>query len=158
MRLVLILLLFRLAQGHLSKLELPEYAGERCTPLNNGTHSVPYDFVPISTIVGFVFVGLWLSFILIAKIFGNSSDKYKMNNKFDLVIFKPATSSKQDSLIGQRRVVAHNVYSHNINAANACGFDFNLINARTSFSELINNTSSDLGTPITTNANSLSKL
>ena len=136
------------AECHLSKLELPEYNGERsCTPINNGTHSKPYDFVPNSTIVGFVFVGLWLSFILVAKIFGNSSDKYKMNNKFDLVIFKPATSgTKQDSLIGQRRVIALNVYAHNINAASASGFDFNLINARTSYSDLLLN-STDLGTP-----------
>lgn len=130
-------------------------------PLNNGTHSKDYEFIPGSTIVGFIFVGLWLSFIITAKIMGNSSDKYKMNNKFDLVIFKPATSSKQDSLIGSRRVLStNNVYAHNINAAAVSGFDFSQMNARTAYTDIFhtNSNETNLGTPVFTNSSSLSKL
>lgn len=45
-------------EAHLSPLELPPYNNERCIALNNGTHKHQYEFVPASTVVGFLFVGL----------------------------------------------------------------------------------------------------
>ncbi len=79
-----------------------------------------------------------------------------MNNKFDLVIFKPAAASKQDSLIGPRRIYSNNIYTHNINLANSCNFDFNSINqCRNSYTDLFHISSID--TP-NTNTSSLSKL
>ena len=55
----------------------------------DSTEEIEYTFVPIPTIVAIVFVGFWFAFILIAKIMCSSSDQYKINNRFDLVIFKP---------------------------------------------------------------------
>jgi hypothetical protein len=111
----------------------------------------------------FEFIGIWLGLIIIAKIMGNSSDKYKMNNEFDLVIFKPATSNKQDLLIGPRRIYSNNIYCHNINAAKAANIELSLslMNSRTSYTEYIHSISVEntSGTPIVTNNNSsLSKL
>ena len=111
-------------------------------------------------------LGIWLGFIIVAKIMGNSSDKYKMNNEFDLVIFKPAASSKQDLLIGPRRIYSNNIYNHNINAAKAANIDFSLslMNTRTSYTDLFHSTSVETivnttATPVITNtSNSFSKL
>ena len=49
-----------LLEAHLSPLELPPYNNERCTALNNGTHEYKYEFVPASTVVGFLFVGIYI--------------------------------------------------------------------------------------------------
>ena len=96
---------------------------------------------------------------IIAKIMNTSNDKYKMNNEFDLVIFKPATSNKQDLLIGPRRIYSNNIYSHNINAAKACNIDFSLslMNSRSSYTEYIHSTSVEnaSGTPVAMNNSKL---
>jgi hypothetical protein len=77
-----------------------------------------------------VFVGVWFVFMLIAKIMYNSTDQYKINNRFDLVIFKPAT---KNSLVGPRRIYSNNnVNMQNINAANASGMDMSFIHHRNS--------------------------
>ena len=47
-----------------------------------------YIFFPVPTMIGFGFIGAWLAFIIIAKIMCSSSDQYKMNNRYDLVIYK----------------------------------------------------------------------
>lgn len=52
-------------EAHLSRLELPPYNNERCTALNNGTHQHQYEFVPASTVVGFVFVGIYIYICLL---------------------------------------------------------------------------------------------
>ena len=141
-----------IADAHLAPLEIPAYNGERCNkPLNNRTNKQDYKFIPGSTIAGFVFVSVWFGFIVIAKIMGSSSDKYKINNKFDLVIFKPAT---KDSLIGPRRIHSNNnIYIHNINAATACGFDLSALEVK-SYDQLFNLNTNDSISPLNS-ANSI---
>ena len=51
-----------------------------------------YIFFPVPTMIGFGFIGAWLAFIIIAKIMCSSSDQYKMNNRYDLVIYKSGNS------------------------------------------------------------------
>ena len=46
-----------IVEAHLSKLELPAYNNERCTPLNNGTNQ-HYEFIPASTIGNAFFIKL----------------------------------------------------------------------------------------------------
>ena len=99
---------------------------KNCTnPRHNNDRLGNYNFYPVSSIVGIVFVGIWFAFVAIAKIMYNSTDQYKINNRFDLVIFKPAT---KNSLIGPRRIYGNNnVNIQNINAANASGMDLSFL-------------------------------
>jgi hypothetical protein len=83
---------------------------------------------PIASIVAMVFVGVWFVFVIIAKIMYNSTDQYKINNRFDLVIFKPAT---KNSLVGPRRIYSNNnVNIQNIHAATASGMDMSFLYQR----------------------------
>lgn len=133
--------------AHLAPIEVPAYNNERCNvPINNRTKKETYEFTPIPTIVGFVFVGIWLGFILVAKIMYNSSDQYKINNRFDLVIFKPAA---KNSLIGPRRIYSNNnVNTQNINAAASSGVDLSMLNIRTSFNQSVTNSNNNNHSPI----------
>ena len=114
---------------HLAPIEIPTYNNERCdVEPNIRVNKTEYVFYPVSSIVGMCFVGIWFAFILIAKIMFSSSDQYKISNRYDLVIFKPATKT---SLIGPRLIYSNsNVNMQNINAASAAGFDVNVINQR----------------------------
>ena len=90
-----------------------------------------HEFFPNSTKIGFGFVGIWVAFILIAKIMYTSSDQYKTTNKYDLVIFKPPAKY---SAIGPRRIYSNNnVNLQNINAALASGIDLSVLNVRNTF-------------------------
>lgn len=141
----LCVLLYNLActvvEAHSSPTHIPTYTGSRCPKANKTITKEPYVFYPASTIVGFVFVGIWFVFILIAKIMYNSSDQYKMNNRFDLVIFKTAT---KNSLIGPRRIYSNNnINTQNLTAAAASGFDLNILNARASFHQHLHHSSTE---------------
>jgi hypothetical protein len=114
-----------------------------CTGVNDkNTKLNNYHFYPASSIAGIIFVVVWFVFVLIAKIMYNSTDQYKINNRFDLVIFKPAT---KNSLIGPRRIHSNNnVNIQNINAANASGMDFSFLYQRnTSISQSIHGSLSE---------------
>ncbi|CAF0719078.1 unnamed protein product [Brachionus calyciflorus] len=145
--------LFILAESHLSPIEIPAYNNERCNvAINNRTNKEKHEFIPVPTIVGFIFIGVWFGFILIAKIMYNSSDQYKINNRYDLVIFKPAA---KNSLIGPRRIYSNNnVNTQNINAAALSGVDLSMLNIRTTFNHSASNsTSSDNGGTYNSNSN-----
>lgn len=104
-----------------------EEHGGRCDEYNNvdTVISGKYEFVPVSSIVGLVFVSTWFLFVIVAKITYSSTDQYKIANRFDLVIFKPAT---KNSLIGPRRIYSNNnVNIQNINAAAASGLDLSFL-------------------------------
>ncbi len=77
---------------HISEMESEKFVCEKGE--KSEENSLEYTFVPIPTIAGMVFVGFWCLFILIAKIMYSSSDQYKINNRFDLVIFKPGIKKK----------------------------------------------------------------
>jgi hypothetical protein len=121
--------LYTIGDCHLAPIEIPTYNNERCdVEPNIRANKTEYVFYPVSSIVGMCFVGIWFAFILIAKIMFSSSDQYKISNRYDLVIFKPATKT---SLIGPRLIYSNNnVNMQNINAAAASGFDVNVINQR----------------------------
>lgn len=94
-----------------------------------------YPFTPIATIIGFVFIGISFSFLAIAKILYASSDQYMMNNRFDLVIFKPPTNK---SILGPRRVYSNTVANaHNLTAATAVGFDVSMLSARNPYTSFL---------------------
>lgn len=86
-------------------------------------------------------MGVWLGFVLIAKIMYTSSDQYRTTNKFDLVLFKPPSKSAGGATaIGPRRIYSNNNANlQNLNAAAASGVDFSILNVRTSFSNTPNN-------------------
>jgi hypothetical protein len=93
-----------------------------------------YEFTPIATIIGFVFIGISFSFLAIAKVLCASSDQYMMKNQFDLVIFKPPTNK---SVLGPRRVYSNTVANaHNLTAANAVGFNPSVLNGRNPYTLL----------------------
>ena len=101
-----------------------------------------YPFTPIATIIGFVFIGISFAFLAITKMFYSSSDQYMMNNRFDLVIFKPPTTK---SVLGPRRVYSNTVANaHNLTAASSCGFHVGMLNARNPYTSFMtaNNSSS----------------
>jgi hypothetical protein len=101
---------------------------EKCAELLKNKIKTEFNFIPASTIAGLLFVGVWFAFILIAKIMYSSTDQYKLNNRFDLVIFKPAT---KNSLIGPRRIYSNNnVNIQNMNAATASGMDLSFLYQR----------------------------
>lgn len=129
---------------HLSPIEVPAYNNERCrVPINNRTKKEAHEFTPVPTVVGFIFIGAWLGFILIAKIMYNSSDQYKINNRYDLVIFKPAA---KNSLIGPRRIYSNNnVNSQNINAAATSGIDLSVLHIRNSYNSVSNTNTNENG-------------
>lgn len=129
---------------HLSSIESPTYNNERCNvPINNRTKKEAHEFTPVPTVVGFIFIGVWLGFILIAKIMYNSSDQYKINNRYDLVIFKPAA---KNSLIGPRRIYSNNnVNNQNINAAATSGIDLSILNIRNIYNSVPNANTNENG-------------
>ena len=60
-----------------------------------------------------------------------SSAQYMANNRYDLVIFKPPTTGKNEKDKGPKRVYTNvTANSHNISAAKACGFDVSMLNTR----------------------------
>jgi hypothetical protein len=120
---------FAFSKATNSEEEESETRDYSCTGLNDkNTKLNSYHFYPASSITGIVFVAVWFVFVLIAKIMYNSTDQYKINNRFDLVIFKPAT---KNSLIGPRRIYSNNnVNVQNINAANASGMDLSFLYQR----------------------------
>ena len=82
-----------------------------------------YEFVPISTLVGFGFIGVCFLLLTISKMMYANSDQYMANNRFDLVIFKPPT---KNSVIG--RVYSNNTANaHNLAAATSSGFDVSML-------------------------------
>lgn len=112
-----------------------ETDGSNCkqNPKEDANKLKNYEFFPNSTKIGFAFVGIWVGFILIAKIMYTSSDQYKTTNKFDLVLFKPPT---KNSAIGPRRIYSNNNANlQNINAALSSGIDLSVLNVRNSFSQ-----------------------
>lgn len=103
-------------------------------PPNEGdTEDHAYEFVPVSTIIGFSVLGISFLLLAIAKIIFASSDQYMLNNRYDLVIFKQVTSKQQ---VQQRQVNTNNANVHNLNAAAACGFDVSMLNNRNTFSPI----------------------
>ena len=91
--------------------------------------STAYEFVPISTMIGFGFIGVCFLTLTVAKIMLTSSDKYMMSNRYDLIIFKPPDKKAQTG--GPRRVYSNNQASqHNLNAAAATGIDLSILNGR----------------------------
>lgn len=108
---------------------------EYCKPTTRDTDKLKYQFFPNSTKVGFAFVGVWLTFILVAKIMYTSSDQYRTTNKYDLVLFKPPNKASASSAIGPRRIYSNNgANMQNINAAAASGIDFSVLNVRSAMS------------------------
>lgn len=108
---------------------------EDCRPSTTDTDKLKYQFFPNSTKVGFAFVGVWLTFILVAKIMYTSSDQYRTTNKYDLVLFKPPNKASASSAIGPRRIYSNNgANMQNINAAAASGIDFSVLNVRSAMS------------------------
>jgi hypothetical protein len=107
-----------------------------------GTHqTVPntYEFVPMATIIGFVFIAVCFTLLAVAKIMFASTDQYMMNNRYDLVIFKPPTNK---SVLGPRRVYSNTaVNAHNLAAAQACGFDISMLNGRNPYTSFLTNLS-----------------
>lgn len=102
-----------------------------CKPTTSNTDKLHYQFFPNSTKVGFAFVGVWLGFILIAKIMYTSSDQYRTTNKYDLVLFKPPNKASASLAIGPRRIYSNNTANvQNLSAAAASGIDFSVINVR----------------------------
>lgn len=96
-----------------------------------------YEFTPLATIIGFAFIIICFLFLAIAKIMFASSDQYMMNNRYDLVIFKAPTKNN-GQLMGPRRVYSNSAANtHNLNAAQACGFDVSMLNSRNSYSALL---------------------
>lgn len=94
-----------------------------------------YPFTPIATIIGFVFIGISFAFLAITKMLYASSDQYMMNNRFDLVIFKPPTTK---SVLGPRRVYSNTVANaHNLTAATSCGFDVRMLSARNPYTSFL---------------------
>lgn len=103
-------------------------------PVEGSASSTSYEFIPVSTIIGFSFVAVCLVLLAVAKIMYASSDQYMMNNRYDLVIFKPPT---KNSVIGPRRVYTNSTAStHNLNAAAACGFDVSMLNTRNPYTSM----------------------
>jgi hypothetical protein len=89
-------------------------------------------FTPLATIIGFIFIGVNFFLLAIIKIYYLSSDQYNIQNRFDLVIFKPPT--KSSNRIGLRRIYKNSKASmHNLNAAIASGFDVSKLNDRQFF-------------------------
>ncbi|RMZ99152.1 hypothetical protein BpHYR1_037493 [Brachionus plicatilis] len=133
-----------IVKAHLSPIEVPAYQNERCNvPINNRTKKEAHEFIPVPTIAGFIFIGVWLGFIMIAKIMYNSSDQYKINNRFDLVIFRPAA---KNSLIGPRRIYSNNnVNTQNINAAATSGIDLTVLNIRNTYKPVSNSNPNENG-------------
>jgi hypothetical protein len=82
-----------LAQSNLIEITYP-------VPVN-ATESHEYYFTPWATIIGFVFIGVSFGLLAIAKLMFDSTDQYMMNNRYDLVIFKPPTNK---SILGPRRL------------------------------------------------------
>ena len=90
-----------------------------------------YNFFPISTIIGLGFIVVCFLLLAIAKIMFTSSAQYMANNRYDLVIFKPPTTGKNEKDKGPKRVYTNvTANSHNISAAKACGFDVSMLNTR----------------------------
>ena len=84
-----------------------------------------YEFVPVSTLVGFAFIGICFLLLTIAKIVYTNSDQYMTNNRFDLIIFKPPT---KNSVIG-RVYSNNNANTHNLTAAATSGFDVSMLDS-----------------------------
>lgn len=104
-------------------------------PIEHARNSTAYEFVPIATIIGFSFTIVCLLLLAIAKLMFTSSDQYMMNNRYDLVIFKPPT---KHSAIGPRRGYKNSdANTNNLNAASACGFDLTTLTKRSSLNSPI---------------------
>lgn len=111
--------------------------------------STAYEFTPLATIIGFAFIAICFLVLAIAKIMFASSDQYMMNNRYDLVIFKAPT---KNTVMGPRRVYSNNTANtHNLNAAQACGFDVSMLNTRNPYNLLSNLSNLSNSTPSTAN-------
>lgn len=121
------------AEANLLTISYPNEVNQ--TAIDESKHDYP--FTPVATIIGLVFIAISFSFLAIAKILYASSDQYMMNNRFDLVIFKPPTNK---SVLGPRRIYTNTItHSHNLAAAQACGFDVSMLNTRNPYSTLMKN-------------------
>ncbi len=110
-------------QANLQHIEYPKEYKQIINAKKNS-----YEFTPVSTIIGFVFIGISFSFLAIAKVLFATSDQYMMNNQFDLVIFKPPTNKL---VLGPRRVYKNTAANaHNVTVANAVGLDVSVLNKR----------------------------
>ena len=116
-----------------------EYPNEEYS--NSSSHA--YEFVPVSTVIGFSVLGVSFLLLAIAKVIFASSDQYMANNRYDLVIFKQVTSKQQ---VHQRLVNTNNANVHNLNAAAACGFDISMLQNRSSFSPVFTMSASQVKT------------
>lgn len=97
-------------------------------PIIEHRNTTAYEFIPQITIIGFGFTFISFFLLIIAKLMYNSSDHYMMNNRYDLIIFKPPT---KHSLLELRRVYKNSEASeHNLNAALSSGFDITKITNR----------------------------
>ena len=116
-----------LAQSNLIEITYP-------VPVNT-TESHEYYFTPWATIIGFVFIGVSFGLLAIAKLMFDSTDQYMMNNRYDLVIFKPPTNK---SILGPRRVYSNTaVNAHNLAAAAASGFDVTMLNSKNPYTSFL---------------------
>lgn len=78
------------------------------------TNFVPTEFTPVASIVGFAFLGVSFSLLVIIKIYYNSIVNNMKSNGFDLVIFKQIKHIR----IGERRIYRNTRASeHNLNLA-----------------------------------------
>ena len=132
---VAILLCFKIKPIEANQISIVYPTKVNQTLINELSHG--YAFTPFATIIGLVFIGVSFSFLAIAKILYASSDQYMMNNRYDLVIFKAPTKNN-GQLMGPRRVYSNSAANtHNLNAAQACGFDVSMLNSRNSYSALL---------------------
>lgn len=104
-------------------------------PVHQQINSTAYEFVPMATIIGFSFTGICFFLLVFAKIMFTSSDQNMSKNRYDLVIFKPAT---RNSNLGLRRVYKNlKASNHNLNAAAASGFNVSMLINRNSYNSII---------------------
>lgn len=138
---LLTILIFREAKASLQPIEIPDSS--------HSSETTAYEFTPLATIIGFAFIAICFLLLAIAKIMFASSDQYMMNNRYDLVIFKAPT---KNTVVGPRRVYSNNTANtHNLNAAQACGFDVSMLNSRNPYTLLAN--LSNGATPSTVKSN-----
>jgi hypothetical protein len=84
-----------------------------------------YYFMPLASLVVVIFVGFFILALIIAKIFLNSSTENISDNRYDLIIFKkPNKNSMPDP---RRLLSSNNANQHNVNAAEAAGFDMSTL-------------------------------
>ena len=99
---------------------------EIVAPIESVENIYAYEFVPVATIVGLGVVGFCFIILTILKIMFANSDQYMGYNRYDLVIFKIPT---KNSVNPACHIYSNsNANSHNIEAANASGFDLTTLN------------------------------